>query len=324
MRTLRVPTGHIIIIDGERGRQLECLSLGDYGKDVNLSERPVQHTELLPLTEKWVITISTQYGCSMSCNFCDVPRVGPGLNATFNDMVEQIDAAIALHPEIRGTKRLNVHFARMGEPTWNPHVLAVASALRDLARDRWFPYGSAHVHPVVSTMMPANNHRLREFIGRWLWLKNAYYGGEAGLQLSINSTDEGERMVMFGGRAMPLTHISSLMATMPNPVGRKYTLNFAVAGYTVDAERLRDLFPPSLFVCKLTPMHKTERATEAGIRTDGDYTTCEPYEDLARRLRAVGFDVLVFITSREEDEGRITCGNAILSGTTPLCEWREE
>lgn len=36
------------------------------------------------------------------------------------------------------------------------------------------------------------------------------------------------------------------------------------------------------------------------------------------KLKAAGFDVLVFIASREEDEGRITCGNAILSGTRPF------
>ena len=51
--------------------------------------------------------------------------------------------------------------------------------------------------------------------------------------------------------------------------------------------------------------------------TNGDYTTPEPYEVLANSLRNAGYDVLVFITSRDEDEGRITCGNAILSGSLP-------
>ena len=30
-------------------------------------------------------------------------------------------------------------------------------------------------------------------------------------------------------------------------------------------------------------------------------------------LEAVGFDVIVFVPSKEEDESRITCGNAILA-----------
>ena len=85
LETYEVPTGHILIVKGEKGK-LEMLSLGDYGKDVNikcdalgLTRTPdaVKHTEMLPLEDKWVITISTQYGCSMRCNFCDVPKVGP-------------------------------------------------------------------------------------------------------------------------------------------------------------------------------------------------------------------------------------------------------
>jgi hypothetical protein len=37
-----------------------------------------------------------------------------------------------------------------------------------------------------------------------------------------------------------------------------------------------------------------------------------------------GYDVLVFIASEYEDLGRITCGNAILSGTVPECPYTEE
>ena len=44
----------------------------------------VSHQEMLLLDEKWVITISTQDGCSMECKFCDVPKVGKGINATRN------------------------------------------------------------------------------------------------------------------------------------------------------------------------------------------------------------------------------------------------
>jgi len=103
------------------------------------------------------------------------------------------------------------------------------------------------------------------------------------------------------------------MDCMPDPIGRKYTLNFAIAGYKIDAERLARLFSPSRFVCKLTPMHKTTAALANGIETNGDYTESYPYEEDEANLKAAGFETLVFIASREEDESRITCGNAILS-----------
>ena len=34
-----------------------------------------------------------------------------------------------------------------------------------------------------------------------------------------------------------------------------------------------------------------------------------------------GFDVLVFLASKAEDEGMITCGNAVLSGRMPESEY---
>ena len=316
-----VPTGDILIVEGSRGR-LEMLSIGDYGKEVNvkcdamgLSRDPghVVHREILPLTTKWVITISTQYGCSMGCSFCDVPMVGPGRNATFRDLVDQVLTGLRLHPEVEDTKRLNIHFARMGEPTWNPDILDAAKWLKTHV-DPEFP-----VHPVVSTMMPRNNQWLKTFIHTWMRIKNRLYRGNAGLQLSINSTNEDERRAMFCANACTLREIASIMEGII-PSGRKMTLNFAVAGYEIDPAKLLAYFPPSDYLIKLTPMHKTKAALASGEVTSGDYTTYAPYREHEEALKAAGYDVLVFIASRAEDEGRITCGNAILAGTRPFGE----
>jgi 23S rRNA (adenine2503-C2)-methyltransferase len=306
LRRLAVPTGDILIVQGSEG-PIEMLSLGDYGKEVNLVEKPVVHTKLLPLEKKWVITISSQYGCSMGCEFCDVPKVGLGVNASFGDLCGMIITGLNLHSEVQATERLNVHFARMGEPTWNPHVLDCARWLKDHIND------SHRVHPVVSTMMPKDNEWLKTFIHTWMRIKNRVYSGEAGLQLSINSTDDViERPRMFRGNALTLPETHDIMQGIV-PFGRKITLNFAVAGYTVDAEYLARLFPPEFYVCKLTPMHKTESATVREIETPGDYTKPEPYQELKGRLKDVGYEVLVFIASKEEEESRITCGHAILA-----------
>jgi len=318
LERIPVPTGDILIVEGEHGK-LECLSIGDYGKAINvkcdamgLTREPerVRHQAMLPLEEKWVVTISTQYGCSVGCSFCDVPKVGPGRNATFWDLVGQVKAAVALHPEVMHTNRLNLHYARMGEPTFNPNVLLSAVYLK-----AWF--SSWGFHPVVSTMVP-NHYRVLDFIGAWMRFKNDVCHGEAGLQLSINSTDEIERQRMFGGVAKSLEEVSQTMGKCNLPLGRKITLNFAVADWTVDAELLASLFSPEYYVCKLTPMHRTSSAEQRGIHTAGDYTTYHPYRDLEESLKAVGYDVLVFIASESEDLGRITCGNAILSGTRPF------
>lgn len=311
IRHLKVPTGGILVVEGASGK-LEMLSLGDYGQSVNLNQhKPVPDgLPLMPLTEKWVVTISTQYGCSMGCSFCDVPKVGAGKNATFNDLTGQILTALTMPGVPQETKRLNIHFARMGEPTWNPNVLDCGKWISEHLGDAYNP------HPVVSTMMPRNNIWLKTFIHTWMRLKNRVYRGNAGLQISVNSTDEIERRKMFSDNACSLEEISDIMRGII-PVGRKITLNFAVAGYTVDCERLARLFSPELYIVKLTPMHKTASALSNDIRTEGDYASPEPYLELEERFKQAGFETLVFIASRDEDESRITCGNAILSGTLP-------
>lgn len=314
LKRISVPTGDILIVKGSKG-ELEMLSIGDYGKDVNLKADfmglnrepdPVKHTKMLPLEEKWVITISTQYGCDSNCSFCDVPKVGKGINATFNDLVQQVLTGIKLHPEVKASRRLNIHYARMGEPTWNPEVLECTKWLKDHIDPEF------HIHPVVSTMMPRNNEWLRTFIHSWMRIKNRLFSGEAGLQISINSTSEDERSRMFRGSALSLFDIAKVMAgIIPN--GRKITLNFALADWEIDPDVLLQYFDPEFYVCKLTPLHRTHRVNQSSMIPKRNWTSFTPYASTEARLKEAGYDVIVFIASNEEDSSRITCGNAILA-----------
>jgi 23S rRNA (adenine2503-C2)-methyltransferase len=324
IKNVKVPTGNILIVEGERGK-LECLSIGDYGKGKNLKAdfmglseeiNGVPHGKLLPLSKKWVITISSQYGCSMGCKFCDVPKVGWGINATENDLINQVMTGISLHPEIDHTDRLNIHYARMGEPTWNFAVIEATYVLNErIKKERGWGF-----HPVVSTMMPRKNNRLIHFLDRWLILKNDWLNGEVGLQLSINTTDEKIRRETFNNNAMTLEEISKMFEIILSDLpkrwqlqGRKYTLNFALTDAEINAEKLRELFSPRLFLCKITPMHKTTACENNNLLTKDGYDSYYPYKQVEENLKKVGFDVIVFVPSHEEDESRITCGNAILA-----------
>ena len=241
MQRITVPTGDILIKDG-----MEFLSLGG---------------DLLPLETKWVITISTQYGCSMMCKFCDVP----GKNIPIQHLMEQVIIARSLHPEVTSCDRLNVHFARMGEPSWNPDVIKCAKTLK-------FLYPGFVVHPVVSTMLPKDNKNLHGFLSDWIYIKNYVYDGNAGLQFSINSTDEVERAEMFSGNCLSLEQVSCMMDTLPHPKGRKITLNFALANYTIDPITLLNYFDPDDYIIKLTPMQGYEKIAD-DCRNAG-YTVC--------------------------------------------------
>jgi 23S rRNA (adenine2503-C2)-methyltransferase len=312
----KTPTGHICIMKGEAGLPLEFLSLGDYGREKNVKAdflglaneiNGVPHGDLLPLEDKWVITISSQYGCSMGCKFCDVPMAGPGKNATIYDLLAQVHNALSLHPEVKTAKRINLHYARMGDPTWNRDVIPSAWLFKETFERKGWGF-----HPVVSTMMPAANGELFPFLHEWICLKNDF-GGNAGLQISVNTTDEKIRNTTMP-HAMGLKEIAALMGRMrETPLGRKTALNFALTGAPVDAKYLRQLFDPQYFMCKITPMHNTRAVMENNMMTDGGYDFYYPYKQAEESLKAEGFDVIVFIPSKEEDESRITCGNAVLA-----------
>ena len=144
-------------------------------------------------------------------------------------------------------------------------------------------------------MMPEYNGYMLAYLLEWCELKNVVYNGDAGLQLSINSTSDKERDYMFSGNSMSLGRISNIVDKLPDPVGRKYALNFALCGYEVDGEKLAKLFDPDKFMCKITPMHETSACKERGLITADGYNYYYPYREAEESLKAAGFDTLVFI-----------------------------
>lgn len=321
-----IPTGYLFVDSYSKGK-LETLSIGDYGKPYNVKanflgySRPlngVPNMHCMPLSEKWVVTVSTQYGCRMRCTFCDVPKVDWKGNATFEDLRQQLYGAIRLFPNVHYTERLNLHFARMGDPIFNRDVFKFAKWLYDCKRDIHADTGLRieTIHPVLTTSLPRAFSLLESRIMDWCEIKNELYNGQAGLQFSINSTDEGQRSQMFSDMQLHLEDLSKIGERMPMPVSRKYCLNFAFStDFVIDAKKVAALFDPAKFMVKITPIHNNNACRENGIETKGGYETFQPYQKPEEDLIAEGFDVLVFVPSIDEEQGLVTCGNAILGGS---------
>lgn len=330
-KVIEVPTGKILVDKFSKGN-LEFLSIGDYGQDANIKAdflgmktpiNGVPNGEIMPLEEKWVITISTQYGCNMKCNFCDVPLVGPGKNASFEDMLEQISIAREQYPEVTHTKRLNLHYARMGEPTFNTSVLSLSSWLAKHG-NQYLNLTTGTFHPVLTTMMPKKNKILGEYLDEWVYIKNEDYQGEANIQVSINSTCDEQRDEMYQGCTRSLEEISDLVKDFPEPKMRKYCLNMAMAdGYEYDGEKLANLFDTDKWMVKITPIHVNNSTEENGIKTTDGYDLYDFYSPREDAFKSAGFDTLVFVPSYDEDFGMITCGNAVLSGRKPTVPFKE-
>lgn len=330
-KTYPVPTGYLFTSDCSKG-QLETLSIGDYGKPFNVKAQflgldrdieGVPNTFCMPLQEKWVVTISTQYGCPMKCTFCDVPKVPMRGNATFDDLKQQLYNAISLFPQVKYTERLNLHYARMGDPIFNPAVFEfsnwLACSKRQLQQETGLRIET--LHPVLTTSLPRNLSHLESRILDWCRVKNLGFNGQAGFQFSINSTNEDQRSEMFQDMQLPLEDFARIAEKMPEPLSRKYCLNFAYAtGFEIDARKLSRLFDRDKFMVKITPIHNNNACRDNQIVTLGGYESYQPYAEPERALVDEGWDVLVFVPSDDEEDGLVTCGNAVLGGSKLRCD----
>lgn len=322
----KIPTGFLFCTEGIRG-QLETLSIGDYGKRHNIKAyflgfpdeiNGVPNIPTMPLSEKWVVTISTQYGCPQKCTFCDVPNIRFNGNASFDDLKKQVYEALKLFPDVRYTDRLNLHFARMGEPIFNEAVFEFSRWLVEekATFQRETELRAEVIHPVLTTSLPRRFKRLRARILEWCDMKNGLMRGQAGLQFSINSTDESQRAAMFAGESITLEELADIGHEMPSPLSRKYCLNFAFStDFEIDADKLCQLFDANKFMVKITPIHNNLACLENGISTVGGYEHYTPYRKPELDLKAAGFDVLVFVPSMDEEHGLVTCGNLVLGGS---------
>ena len=263
------------------------------------------------ITDKLVVTVSSQKGCPMNCNFCDCPKLGFKGNATLPELITEIMSGVALSG-IKHGQRLNVHYARMGEPTFNPNVIVSAEFIAQMLMSENSDVTFDTYHPVVSTMMPKSNKNLKEFLHKWV-TTGFLYGGEDGfgLQFSINTLNENDRNEMFRNRSLSLQEISDIIKELPYPKKRKYTLNFAVTSKSnLDVDLMNKYFDKKKCIVKMTPIHETVEAVDEGYEIVHDF---DVYEQFERPLVNDGWDVIVFVPSKEEDEDRITCGNSLIA-----------
>lgn len=325
MKTIKIPTGFLFTDNYSKG-QLETLSIGDYGKKSNVKAdflgytneiHGVENQDCMPLSEKWVVTLSTQYGCIQSCTFCDVPNIKFRGNATFDDLKSQLYSALKLFPSVKYSERLNIHFARMGEPIFNHNVFKFSEWLYANKKQLKIDTGVSVevIHPVLTTSLPNYLNNLEDRILDWCRIKNDVYNGQAGLQFSINSTNNDQRNQMFVGKSITIEQLAKIAEKMPEPISRKYTLNFAYASdYEIDGKYLANLFDVEKFMCKITPIHNNTACTSNGIKTIGGYDSYTPYKHAEESLKENGFDVLIFVPSMDEEDGLVTCGNVVLGG----------
>ena len=257
----------------------------------------------IPREEKWVLIVSTLFGCPVGCMMCDAGEEFDGI-LTEEHILKQIDFLIReRYPDGNvPIPKFKIQFARMGEPAYNSNVLSVLRKLPEI-------YDIPGFIPSISTIAPSNTS---SFFEELLEIKNQLYPkGKFQLQFSIHTTDDHFRDEIIPTKKWSFTQIADYGKRFYQEGDRKITLNFALAKDTpFDPEVLIKYFDPSLFLIKITPINPTYSAQENKLETY--FTNEDDKEDpLIRSLKNYGYDVILSIGELEENQIGSNCGQYI-------------
>lgn len=257
-----------------------------------------------PKQDKWIINISTQFGCPVGCPYCDAGETYKG-DLDSEEMLEMIEYVINRNPPGLADQcaKLKVHFSRMGEPALNDEVLKVARVL-----GKRLPNPNLWI--CVATTAPKGR---KKWFSELRAVKTDLFPGRFQLQFSLNSTNADTRR-----RLVPIPHLSiKEIADYGNlfhsPGDRKIILNFALArNVSFDEKILIEHFDPSFFCVKLTPVNPTFRGRQNGFETILRAYNDHGLEKATQHLHEAGFDVILSIGDAGEDDIGSNCGQAVL------------
>jgi 23S rRNA (adenine2503-C2)-methyltransferase len=257
-----------------------------------------------PREEKWVLMISTLFGCPVACQMCDAGGHYQG-KLTEAEMLAQIRFLIGQRfpDSIVPSCQFKIQFARMGEPALNPAVL-------DLLRSLPSKLQAPGLLPSFSTIAPFGRDA---FFDEMIDIKDSCYpAGKFQFQFSIHTTDRERRDEIIPVKKWDFQHMADFGARYFKPGDRKITLNFALAEDSpVDPGVLLRYFDPDLFLIKVTPLNPTYQAEASGLRSylkpgqEGDQ-----YPVLVS-LEEAGYQVILSIGEQEENRIGSNCGQYV-------------
>ena len=285
--------------------------LGKYGKEdlailyiAKQNDSIVEFVESLqppiPRDKKWVLIVSTMYGCPVGCLMCDAGEYYHG-KVSKEGMLEEIDYMVrARFPDGKvPIEKFKIQFARMGEPSLNKDVLEV---MKDLPKI----YDAPGLMPCISTIAPNGSE---EFLDEMINVKNEFYpDGKFQLQFSIHSTSEDERRKWMTSNIWTLDEIAKFGERWYKGGDRKITLNFAVASDSIiDVDVIAKYFEPSKYWIKLTPINPTNKAKNNQLKSAITEENSE-FFPLVQAFREKEFAAEISIGEWEENDIGTNCG----------------
>jgi adenine C2-methylase RlmN of 23S rRNA A2503 and tRNA A37 len=307
---LYLPSGRIFIQETANGYIIESTEMRDVAVDGKLHAevRETQNPQeiwkhLVPYRQKWLLTVSTQMGCTHSCKFCDVANLPFKGNLSQSEIEDQIVNIIKATPYVLQSNKVKIGFARMGEPAYN--VDNVLSAMKNLPEISGSMGKDFKWLPCFNTILPQRANVLAEVIE----FKESVYNGRLHLQISCNSTDEETRWTLFNGADVVTLNEILAIVNKHKITNRTVTLNFIVMkDIEVSVDKLKKLgLNGDKFTVKLIPLNATKNAEENSLMPFANYSNYEDLIKLGEEFKSVGVPVVVDAIAKCEEAG-LCCG----------------
>ena len=309
---LYLPSGRIFLLRTDDGYMIESTEMRDVAVDGKLhsavreSQDPhiVTGKHLVPYTDKMLLTVSTQKGCTHNCQFCDVATLPFKGNLSFSEITEQVEILLEYTKYAQTCKKVKIGFARMGEPAWNlRNVLRAIESLPNISDNMGLDYKWL---PCFNSILPK---KIDNCIENVIWTKERYYKGYLHFQISCNSTDEETRKRLFGGADVMsiediINKVNSLKIT-----NRTVTLNFIVMkDIEVDVQKLKKMnLNKEKFTVKLIPLNNTINSQNSGLETYANYSNYDKLLELKHTFEINDIPVVVDAIAKCEEAG-LCCG----------------
>ena len=254
--------------------------------------------------DKWVLMISTLFGCPVSCQMCDAGGHFRG-KLTEEEMFSQIQYLIdQRYPDgVVTSRQFKIQFARMGEPALNPAVLDLLASLPERVK-------APGLLPSLSTIAPQGTDA---FFERLIDVKNqAFPAGRFQFQFSIHTTDTALRDELIPVKKWDFQKMADYGERYYRPGDRKITLNFALAEDSpVDPSVLLEYFDPDLFLIKITPLNPTYQAVATGLKSFIEPDKRLEHYPTLQAIEEAGYQLILSIGEKEENQIGSNCGQYV-------------
>ncbi|MFC2092277.1 radical SAM protein [Bacteroidota bacterium] len=250
--------------------------------------------------KKWVLIVSTLFGCPVACRFCDAGSYYKG-KLSVDEIISQIDFLVKQRFPNRTipVEKFKIQFARLGEPSFNQNVLGVLEKLPNL-------YEAPGLLPSLSTVAPCGTDI---FFERLLEIKKSKYPLRFQFQFSFHSTEENKRDWLIPIKKWDFKKMAEYGNKFFNKGGSKISLNFALSEHSlIEPGVLLQYFNPEIFLIKLTPVNPTYNSIKNNISS---IIPQQEGSELVGSLQTVGYEVIVSIGEFEENYIGSNCGQFI-------------